>query len=71
MSKVNAQLKAKKPGIEIIEEKCISCGACTVLCPTGALCLDKNIWELRFFAEKCSSCLICKNTCPLGAIEKL
>ncbi|SHM81246.1 4Fe-4S dicluster domain-containing protein [Caldanaerovirga acetigignens] len=71
MSRVNENLKVKRAKIGFIEEKCISCGACTALCPTAALCIDKGNWKLRFCSEKCSSCLLCVSSCPLGAIVQL
>jgi ferredoxin len=51
------------------EEKCIDCGACVSICPTGALALDKVTYKLKLNYEKCIVCGNCVEACPLGAIK--
>lgn len=60
----------KKGRIIIDEDKCINCGACISLCPTDALCLDKED-KFRFYYEKCIGCLLCLDSCPRFAIEEM
>lgn len=69
--------RVKKQGIsfkifekEVIwnEDKCIHCGACTAVCPSGALSLDNETWKLTFDREKCLICELCIQTCPLGVM---
>jgi ferredoxin len=50
------------------EDKCIHCGACTAVCPSGALSLDNETWKLTFDREKCLICELCIQTCPLGVM---
>ncbi len=50
------------------EEKCIHCGACTSVCPSGALIMDKDTWQLLFDQDKCLICELCIKTCPLGVM---
>ncbi len=38
------------------EEKCMHCGACTAVCPSGALVMNKDSWELEFDMDKCVLC---------------
>ena len=59
----------KKGRIKIDEEKCINCGACVSLCPTGALQLNE-IFKLEFLDEKCMGCNICIDSCPRYAIRE-
>ncbi len=47
------------------EENCVHCGACTAVCPSGALQMDKNEWCLTFDKEKCLICELCVKACPL------
>lgn len=47
------------------ENSCVHCGACTAVCPSGALQLDKQSWGLTFDKEKCMICELCVKACPL------
>ena len=44
--------------------QCTHCGACTAVCPTGALLLDDRA-ELCFDQDKCLVCELCIAACPL------
>jgi ferredoxin len=50
-------------------EKCIHCGACTGVCPTGALSLDRESWRVVFDPELCNGCAVCVSACPVRAME--
>jgi len=56
------------PNISILEDKCVSCGACTAVCSVRALKLDRNS-KLEFDKAACINCKRCISTCPLGAIQ--
>jgi ferredoxin len=45
-------------------EKCIDCGACTAVCNSGALSLDRD-WKLVYDSDKCVVCALCVHACPL------
>jgi ferredoxin len=47
------------------ENECVHCGACTAVCPSGALEMDKVSWSLDFNKEKCLLCGLCVKACPL------
>ncbi len=47
------------------EERCTHCGACTAVCPTGALYIKRPEMEVIFDREKCSLCERCLLTCPV------
>ncbi len=51
------------------DEKCIMCGACTGICPTGALYLQRPKMEVCFDPDKCIVCKLCVRICPLKAME--
>ena len=51
------------------EEKCVMCGACTGICPTGALYMERPSMEVRFDGDQCVVCLLCTKVCPMRAME--
>ena len=51
------------------DEKCFQCGACTGICPTGALWLKRPEMAVIFAPEKCSGCGLCVTVCPVKAME--
>ncbi|HEY9059019.1 MAG TPA: NIL domain-containing protein [Pseudobacteroides sp.] len=50
------------------EDDCIHCGACTAVCPSNALSMDKSDWSLTFDREKCLICELCVKSCPLNVM---
>lgn len=55
--------------ILIDEEACVDCGLCTGICPTEALSLDPDTFELQFTRSRCILCEQCIPTCPVEAIS--
>ena len=52
----------------IINDDCISCGACVADCPTDAISEDGGKYTVD--AEKCIDCGACAGTCPVNAISE-
>ncbi|MFC1896117.1 NIL domain-containing protein [Thermodesulfobacteriota bacterium] len=50
-------------------DRCTHCGACTAVCPTGALLVKRPEMTVPFDAEKCSVCQLCVAACPPRAIR--
>jgi ferredoxin len=55
--------------IKRITEKCTHCGACTAVCPTGALSIERPEMKVAFNQQKCSICELCVTACPTRAME--
>jgi len=55
--------------IVIDEESCVDCGLCTGVCPTRALTLKPDTFELDFHRSRCIVCEQCIPTCPVQAIS--
>ncbi|HZK54781.1 MAG TPA: NIL domain-containing protein [Desulfosporosinus sp.] len=51
------------------EEKCVMCGACTGICPTGALYMERPSMEVVFDGDQCIFCKLCVKICPMKAME--
>ncbi len=50
------------------EEICYQCGACTAVCPTGALEIERPSMRVVFNSDKCSACELCVKACPTRAM---
>jgi ferredoxin len=48
---------------------CVDCGACTAVCPSGALSMNQQDWKLNFDESKCLVCELCVKACPVKAID--
>ncbi|WP_418792238.1 NIL domain-containing protein [Phosphitispora sp. TUW77] len=50
-------------------DRCTHCGACTSICPSGALYISRPSMEVIFEDDKCVICGVCLKTCPVRALE--
>ena len=51
------------------EGRCFQCGACTGVCPVGALSIRRPDMAVMFDPEKCTGCGLCVTACPVRAME--
>ena len=51
------------------DRRCTHCGACTAVCPTGALTVQPPEMKVRFEQKRCSICELCIPACPTRAME--
>jgi ferredoxin len=59
----------RAPGqIAIDRDRCVDCGICSSVCPSGALRLSASQGTLQFEAPRCLVCEQCIPSCPLDAI---
>lgn len=69
-------LKAQGVSVENAEQevnrdmaKCTHCGACTAVCPTGALNIQRPEMIVKFDQKRCSVCELCVSACPTRAMK--
>lgn len=52
------------------DDICTQCGACTIICPTGALSIpDRKSMVVEFNVEDCVACGLCVPACPPRAMQ--
>jgi L-aspartate semialdehyde sulfurtransferase ferredoxin len=68
LSDIGVQCETLAQGIIWDDKSCIHCTACTSLCPTNALNVDRETMRVSFDHEKCIACEICLAACPYKAI---
>jgi L-aspartate semialdehyde sulfurtransferase ferredoxin len=69
MRSQNINVSLANSEIAIDTESCVDCGLCTGVCPTQALTLDPQTWQLNFNRSRCIVCEQCIPTCPVQAIS--
>ena len=52
----------------VINEECVSCGACAAQCPVEAISEGADRYEIN--ADVCVGCGACADQCPVGAIAE-
>jgi ferredoxin len=65
---VGVQVEKVAAGIRRDDEKCFQCGACTGICPTGALNVSRPDMAVLFDPDKCTGCGLCVPVCPVRAM---
>ncbi|MBA3004887.1 MAG: 4Fe-4S dicluster domain-containing protein [Desulfurivibrio sp.] len=69
LNDMGVTVKSLAGNIRRDDEKCYQCGACTGVCPTGALSLHRPDMAVLFEEEKCTACGLCVSVCPARAME--
>ena len=63
------QVKNASQEMKRNNRKCTHCGACTAVCPTGALSVTRPEMRVEFDQKACSVCELCISACPSRAME--
>ena len=63
------QVQKAEQEVKRVKKKCTHCGACTAVCPTGALYIQRPEMSVHFNQKKCSVCELCVPACPTRAME--
>ncbi len=63
------QVENASQQVKRVTNKCTHCGACTAVCPTGALAVQRPDMSVQFSQDRCSVCELCVPACPTRAME--
>lgn len=66
---LSIEIEPLEKEIRRLEDRCTSCTACIPHCPTGALAVNRQSWQVSFDAEKCVVCLSCLEVCIYRAMS--
>ncbi|HAN46762.1 MAG TPA: ferredoxin [Cyanobacteria bacterium UBA8156] len=69
MRSLDIEVSADAREIAIDETRCVDCGLCTGVCPTQALQLHPESYQLVFHRSRCIVCEQCVPACPYQAIS--
>ena len=50
-----------------ISTRCISCDACELICPEGAILKHENTYSVEQWS--CTLCFLCSEVCPVDCIK--
>ena len=68
LKEAGVEVEPVAQGIRRDDERCYQCGACTAVCPSGALHIERPEMDVLFESEQCIACELCVKTCPSRAM---
>ena len=63
------RVRSASQEVKRVNQRCTDCGACTAVCPTSALSIQRPEMTVDFDQKKCSVCELCVPACPTRAME--
>jgi ferredoxin len=55
--------------VAFYEDRCTQCTACSGVCRSGAISVDRKEMKIIFEKDKCIACELCVTVCPFRAVE--
>ena len=69
LAKLGVETQPLSKDVKWLKDRCTHCTACTSLCPTHALWVERDTMMVSFDREKCIACEMCITVCPYSAME--
>ncbi len=55
--------------VAFYEDRCTQCTACSGVCRSGAISVNRKEMKIIFEKDKCIACELCVTMCPFRAVE--
>jgi ferredoxin len=68
LERIGVQVEPLAQEIQHLTDRCTGCTSCLPHCPTQALDVDRESWQVSFNPEKCIVCLSCLDVCIYKAM---
>ena len=69
LAKLGVEAQKLSKDVRWLKDLCTHCTACTSLCPTHALSVERDAMVVSFERAKCIACEMCVTVCPYNAME--
>ncbi len=69
LAEVGVRVQSLSQNVVRNEARCTHCGACIVICPTGAFEIEPSTRLVSFLDARCIACGLCIKACPPRAME--
>lgn len=69
LTKLGVETQLLSKDVKWSKDRCTHCTACTSLCPTQALSVERDAMLVSFDKTKCIACEMCVTVCPYNAME--
>ncbi len=69
LAKLGVETQKLSKDVRWLKDRCTHCTACTSLCPTHALSVERDEMLVSFDKAKCIGCEMCITVCPYNAME--
>ncbi len=63
-------VKIKPLALDVLyyEDRCIHCTACSAVCRSGAITVDRDEMKIHLNKDSCIACELCVSACPFNAV---
>ncbi len=69
LNKLGVETEKLSKDVRWLKDLCTHCAACTSLCPTHALSVERDTMLVSFEKARCIACEMCVTVCPYNAME--
>jgi ferredoxin len=69
LKKIGVKTELLSQDIERIEERCVHCGFCAMVCPSRAISIQPVTMRVMIQTQYCIGCEECVRVCPYKAIK--